>query len=570
MDNRGNRTVEQIGRYRILVELGRGAMGVVYKAHDPTISRMVAIKIIRLAELAHPQERKQLRDRLFREAQSAGALSHPGIVTIYDIAEQDDLAYITMEFVEGQTLERLLDSEVVCDAGLLISVACQTGLALDFAHSRGVVHRDIKPGNIMVTPEGAAKITDFGIAHIASSKYTQTGTVIGTPSYMSPEQVRGAAVDGRSDLFSLGVVAYEMLAGQAPFLGESVTSIIFKIVSEDPVPPKEINPAVGEKVNTVILRALAKDPAGRFQDCREFAEALQAAAGETQNLTAYKREALARLGVASPLPTVAVQSPVPAAMNELQTPAATKLLPPLETRKRGETKLGRAPAGRKKLWAAATVLGLLAAGGAAVIWQKRQPSTRSSLVGTSEPAPAPAAAALPAPPPAAASPAPLPAATVKAPRASARAKPEQEPAPAEPVTVNIVTEEPGASAVIDGNPETACNTPCSIPISPGRHSVLITQPGHHSEQREFTAGAEPFTLRFAVRPILGTLMIATDPPGAAVSINGKPVAGATPLTLKLPLGRHLIQAARAGAQTRQTVDITDESIITIRLSLTPP
>ena len=194
--------MDRIGRYEIVSELGRGAMGIVYRAHDPRIGRDVAIKTIKLADQAGPDETQGLRDRLFREAQSAGRLSHPGIVTIYDIAEENGIAYISMEFVEGRTLEGMMNSGEVGDLRTVTQLIEQMAGALDYAHAREIVHRDIKPANILVTHQGEMKITDFGIARIASSKMTQTGTVMGTPSYMSPEQVRGESIDGRSDQFS--------------------------------------------------------------------------------------------------------------------------------------------------------------------------------------------------------------------------------------------------------------------------------------------------------------------------------------------------------------------------------
>ena len=219
-------------------------MGVVYKARDPKIGRTIAIKTIRLADKAAESETDKLRERLFREAQSAGRLSHPGIVTIYDVDEEAGLAYITMEFVEGKTLETQMDSAPVRDFGFVSDLLSQTAAALDYAHSKEIVHRDIKPANIMVTPDGGIKITDFGIARISSSKLTQTGTVMGTPSYMSPEQVRSDPTDGRSDQFSLAVIGYELVSGQKPFSGESLTSVMFKIVSADPTAPREMNPRI--------------------------------------------------------------------------------------------------------------------------------------------------------------------------------------------------------------------------------------------------------------------------------------------------------------------------------------
>jgi serine/threonine-protein kinase len=266
--------MERIGRYEILDELGRGAMGVVYKARDTKIGREVAIKTIRLSDKVDPSEVNALRERLFREAQSAGRLSHPGIVTIYDIAEEDDLAYISMELVDGRTLESMIAGGEAGDLPFVGRVMRLAAAALDYAHSRDIVHRDIKPANLMITRDGRVKITDFGIARISSSQLTQTGTVMGTPSYMSPEQVKGDPLDGRSDQFSLAVISYEMLTGQKPFAGENLTSVMFKIVSETPTEPKDLNPKVPPLVQDSVLKALSKSPADRYAACAVFATAL--------------------------------------------------------------------------------------------------------------------------------------------------------------------------------------------------------------------------------------------------------------------------------------------------------
>ena len=266
--------MERIGRYEILDELGRGAMGVVYKARDTKIGREVAIKTIRLSDKVDPTEVTALRERLFREAQSAGRLSHPGIVTIYDIEEEDDLAYISMELVDGRTLDAMIASGEAEDLAFVGRVMRLAAAALDYAHSRDIIHRDIKPANLMITRDSRVKITDFGIARISSSQLTQTGTVMGTPSYMSPEQVKGDPLDGRSDQFSLAVIAYEMLTGQKPFAGENLTSVMFKIVSETPIEPTALNPRIPPPVQESLLKALSKNPANRYPACAAFAAAL--------------------------------------------------------------------------------------------------------------------------------------------------------------------------------------------------------------------------------------------------------------------------------------------------------
>lgn len=262
-------TLTRIGRYEIERELGHGAMAVVYKAVDPLIGRVVAIKTIRL-ETNIALEKEELRQRLYREAQSAGKLNHPNIVTIYDMGEEGDLSYIAMEYIEGETLDVWKSLHTIPPLEQTIAIVEQIALGLDFAAASGVIHRDIKPGNIMLTPDLKVKIADFGIAKIATSKMTQTGLVMGTPSYMSPEQAMGKDLDGRSDLFSLGIIFYEMLTGEKPFSGTNPSTIIYKILHEEPVPPQQLNVTLHPGFGYIIRKMLAKDPAQRYQSCSEF------------------------------------------------------------------------------------------------------------------------------------------------------------------------------------------------------------------------------------------------------------------------------------------------------------
>src|SRR5689334_9053577 len=282
--------MDRIGRYRIVRELGRGAMGVVYHAIDPHIGRPVAIKTIQLGALRKPEEQERLRERLFREARSAGILSHPGIVTIYDVDQQGDLAYIAMEYVDGPTLDEVLSQDHPIAAEKMFSILGQTAVALDYAHHKGIVHRDIKPANIMIASGGTVKITDFGIAKVtASDQFTMTGSIVGTPHYMSPEQVQGRAVDGRSDQFSLGVIAYEMLTGEKPYTGEHLTTVVYKIVSEEPLPPHRLNPTLGAPIEGVLRKALAKNPDGRYTTCQDFSTALEKACTANAGWTTMPR-----------------------------------------------------------------------------------------------------------------------------------------------------------------------------------------------------------------------------------------------------------------------------------------
>ena len=269
-------TVTKAGRYEIVGELGRGAMGVVYKAMDPVIGRTVAVKTIRLSEEGTGLSRPELLTRFQTEARAAGLLTHPNIVVVFDAGEEDGLYYITMELVEGKSLQALLDDGHAFPLPRTLRIMEQTCSALQFAHERNVIHRDIKPANLMLTADDTVKITDFGTAKILQfGTVQQTAHVMGTPSYMSPEQVKGRAVDGRSDIFSLGVMLYEMVTSEKPFPGQNITTVIYKIVNEDPVPPRQINPTIHPGISAVVMRALEKEPDQRYQNCREMLEDLK-------------------------------------------------------------------------------------------------------------------------------------------------------------------------------------------------------------------------------------------------------------------------------------------------------
>ena len=268
-------SLTKAGRYELLDELGRGAMGVVYRAKDPVIGRDVAVKTIRLVEVGTGLTREELTSRFQTEARAAGLLTHPNIVVIYDAGEEDGQYYITMELVEGSSLQALLDQRQSFPLPRVLRLMEQACSALEFAHQRLVVHRDIKPANLMLTQDDQLKITDFGTAKILQMGATQTATVIGTPSYMSPEQIKGNPVDGRSDIFALGVILYELVTGQKPFPGDNVTTVIYRVMNEEPIPPRQIDPSIHPGLAAVITRALAKDPADRFQSCREMSQALQ-------------------------------------------------------------------------------------------------------------------------------------------------------------------------------------------------------------------------------------------------------------------------------------------------------
>jgi serine/threonine-protein kinase len=270
-------------------------MGAVYKARDPQIGRTVAIKMI-LTGNQTPEELEEYKRRFFREAQTAGQMSHPGIVTIYDVNEDEyGQPYLVMEFVEGMTLERLLAPAASSKAPASrpieasLDIAIQVADALDYAHRRDVIHRDIKPANILVTPEGKAKIADFGIAKMVGTQMTHTGLLVGTPAFMSPEQITGGQVDARSDIFSFGIVLYWMCTGTKPFAGQAITEVAYKVVHATPTPVRQLNAELPHDMEVIVTRCLAKKPEERYQRAGDLASDLE-------NLKAQQR------ALAAPVP----------------------------------------------------------------------------------------------------------------------------------------------------------------------------------------------------------------------------------------------------------------------------
>jgi serine/threonine protein kinase len=565
--------MESIGRYQITRELGRGAMGVVYLAVDPTIGRNVAIKTIRLGEVTDQEERAKLRERLFREARSAGILSHPGIVTIYDMEEHDDVAFIAMEFVDGPTLDQLLSKREALAPERLMSILRQTAAALDYAHAKGIVHRDIKPANIMIASDGAVKITDFGIAKVTTSQqYTQTGTILGTPNYMSPEQVQGLAVTGRADQFSLAVIAFEMLTGDRPFTGEHLTTVVYKIVAEEPPPVQRLNPTLGPQIDSALRRGLAKKPEGRYISCIEFINGLDAACAGTQGWKNLPR------GGNMSLPTVISEPP---AHTTRFSPGSTTEEVIARRSSRWKWVLPFAAA----LVVALGLIGLIALQFGTDLGTTKTAAPAPTTQTASSPPPAETPAA--SPPveekkpgpadqaPAASSPAdsgtnPQETAPVeeKKPAEAEGKPPEQTPvAPPErpkakpqpakgPQDVVITSEPAGAIAVLDGNPSVSCKTPCILSVLPGHHTVNINQPGYQQERREFTIIDSPFDVpRVTLRSLAGTLYISSDPPGASITLNGQSTSKVTPSQFNLPPGTYNVRLEKNGIQKSISIEV---------------
>jgi len=263
--------MKNIGKYKITSILGKGAMGIVYRALDPDINREVAVKTIRFDLVSEEDDREEMMERFMREAQAAGKLTHPNIITIYDVGREKEMTYIVMQLIEGKSLQKVISSGEKISTQEVIQLMDQLCKGLDYAHDNGIIHRDIKPANILLDKEGKPFIVDFGVARLETSTLTQAGTTLGTPSYMSPEQVMGKKVDGRSDIFSLGGILYELLTGKRAFQAQSITTVIYKIIHEEPLALTEVKKGLPIGFEQIVCKALAKDPKDRYQNCAEFA-----------------------------------------------------------------------------------------------------------------------------------------------------------------------------------------------------------------------------------------------------------------------------------------------------------
>jgi len=605
--------VEQIGRYRILDELGRGATGVVYRAQDPAIGRIIAIKTIRLSDFTDEAERDRLRERLFREAQSAGILSHPNIVTIYDISEENGLAYIYMEFVDGPPLEKILNStEPLLPDGLL-SILRQIALALDYAHKKGIVHRDIKPANILIHESTLAKITDFGVAKILSQQMTQSGVMMGTPNYMSPEQVQGHAVDGRADQFSLAVIAYEVLTGEKPFVADHLPSLLYRIVREDPLPPQRLNPTLSPQVEVVLRKALSKSAAERYPTAVEFVDALADACKLNPGWHPLPRSSSQNLptigGGAAIYPTPPVPPP---AMSE-SAPEPVRAAPPMiPTRPlRPDDVENRNPLLKSLLWMLVGIglVGLVLFGAQKFLFNQSEPVATTDTPASPNDAPPGKTAAQP-PEQAASKPSPIgdsrisgqttqepptpPAVTrpettkpeTTQPETSKPAEttlaesPHDRPPPRHDVsanppavvvkpgadkTVQFLTDPSGAKVTVDDNPNFTCKAPCILQLPAGRHAMNAQLAGFRSYPRVFNVPQDG-DIFLQLSKASGTLSVTSQPPGATIEINNEMQSKHTPALFSLPPGKYHVRVAKSGVFLDFDAEIHDQAVVVKNVS----
>ncbi len=553
----------QISRYEILGELGRGDMGVVYKARDPLIERLVALKTI--AVELRGAEAVAFRQRFFREARSAGGLNHPNIVTIHDVGESEDVAYIAMEFLGGRSLREILDSGTVLPIATIIDIAAQVAEGLAFAHRVAIVHRDIKPANIMVLENGVVKITDFGIASLPSGTRTIAGTVFGSPWYISPERLRGERADGRSDIFSLGAVLHEMLTGLPPFTGADLDSLFAQILNVMPAAPSARNRNIPPAVDAIVAKAMAKSVEDRFRDADAMAAALRALAApgaltppppappEPANPDVLPwREGFPATVRITAAPAAAAAATDPALVPMLEAPAAA--LPPVAA----------APAiplkGRRAAWiAVAAVLLAVVAGNA--LWPRTsrdvsppRGDVASPKASTAGPVvTAPGVTALSGPPSAGKAAPPVGAAPVAS----------VPPAPAAPAALSAAPTSPVAPppapsiAVAPTAAAAPAKTEVVKPETPKADAAKVEAPKAGAPKAE--AVAAPAASASA------TLGIAVTPWGE-VYVNGKKVGVSPPLTeLKLAPGSYAIEIRNTTFPPyRATVDLRTQASARIR------
>ncbi len=543
------------GRYQIVSELGRGSMGVVYEGFDPIIGRTVAIKTM-LPEGLSPQEFEEYKTRFQREATAAGKLAHPNIITVYDFGEDDGVLYLAMEFLEGKSLEKIVQEQTVLPIETILPIYDQICSALDHAHQNKVVHRDIKPANIMILQNGLVKVTDFGIAKMMDMGMTQAGQILGTPNYMSPEQVKGRQIDGRSDIFSLGVILYELVTGEKPFGGQNITTVIYKIINENPIPPRELDASIHAGLSYVISKALAKNPDERYQTCKELAEDLRTyknlGSTATGQSTVIMMTPAVRTDMAAPELGAQVPPPqsAPAAVDEasiassLNVPTTPPPVPLWQTIPQYAWVVG--------------ALGVVAILGVTSYFMLRPASPRKVSPQVVETAPPqnPQTAVSPAAQPgtpATATTAPGTTAQPTAPN-PAEASPKgqglrTQPTAAKVGELRVSANVKGARISVDGQSEAKWLTPHTIAnLTAGTHNVVISMDGYENFAQSVTIeGGKTASVEGNLSAPTAELDIATLPPGLEVLIDGKS-RGPSPVAAVLPLGKHTYAVIQPGVE----------------------
>ncbi|MGC8916977.1 MAG: serine/threonine protein kinase [Thermoanaerobaculum sp.] len=506
-------TVTRIGKYEIAEQIGMGGFGVVYKAWDPYIQRWVALKTCNATD-------PETTQRFFREAQLAGNLQHPNITMIYDFGVENDTPYFVQEFLSGVDLDELMGKRTLSLEATL-AILLQVCSGLEYAHSRGVVHRDIKPANVRVLEDGTVKIMDFGIAKSlqTESRLTQTGVALGTAGYLSPEQLSGKPLDHRSDIFSLGVMAYEMVTGVRPFAGPNLSNIIYQILNQDPVPPRQRNKSCPERLEKAILKCLAKDPPKRFANVRDFARELKlvlqelpSRASRAETTTAIVRSELSRMeGQATVDITMATQL----------SAAPLEHYPTEPVR----------PKPRRRFWPLVAAAGaLVLAGGGYLLFVGGRGETRVAQPVS----------------PSSVTPTPLP--------------PTPVPTPAPQIVTVEVVVTPPADVEVDGKPLGRVAT-ATVPLSPGLHRFRFRIPGFLDRVEEAVVNPQQPRLVFTL-PRFGVLNVVPDMDvpirGAQVLVDGK-LAGDLPLTgKKVGVGTHTIEVSWPdGGRFEAQVEISD-------------
>ncbi len=555
-------SIQTVGRYEITGELGRGAMGVVYKALDPTIGRTVALKTMRLD--VHGLDAQEMVRRFQNEARAAGVLNHPNIVTIYDAGEEDGIFYIAMEFIEGTTLHELLAEKRVLPTDEVVQISRQICRGLDYAHSNGIVHRDVKPANIMLMPNGTVKIMDFGIAK-SGGQVTNTGQVLGTPNYMAPEQVKGRPLDGRSDLFSLGVILYEMLTGEKPFVGQNVTTIIYKIVNETPITPRDLDVTVHPGLSAIVTKALAKAPDDRYQSGAEL----------IRDLENYKLAGTGRNGSTGALPvpvppekTVVLPVRVAGSTVQATAAAATPAKGPMPVRRPTTAIISSK---RSLLIAAIVTILVLGSAMGGYAYHRTQLKMRQLAEQTKAKEAQqiveqhqPIAIAIPDPTPEA-TPAHTetiaPDTTVKffPARKNAQPGPQKLPTPVKATSspnqvfvqqseLKLVSQPDGAKVEIDGWSEPNWVTPFTAShLAAGNHTLVFTKAGYLPVTRTVESQTgKSVDVSTELPPAVSTLVVTSNPQGANVWVDGKDSGMTTPAQLTVEKGQHRVTVKKAG------------------------